>query len=127
VNYVSALEEDLPATPPALQHEAFIISINHQLIHRKKKVPSFRIPENTQVMPVLVVPGTTPCSYSDSESPSCLLPSAIILVANDELMNPSTILHISRIGEICFIIAVIIFFVQIIRIFSVFSLKDLEL
>ncbi len=26
VNYVSALEEDLPATPPALQHEAFIIN-----------------------------------------------------------------------------------------------------
>jgi len=41
------------------------------------------------------------------------------------LMNPSTILQISRIGEICFIIAVVIFFVQIIRIFSVFSLKDL--
>jgi len=34
VNYVSVFEEDLPATPPSLQHEAFIISINHQLIHR---------------------------------------------------------------------------------------------
>jgi hypothetical protein len=43
VNYVSALEEDLPATPPALQHEAFIISINHQLIHRIFILPFIRV------------------------------------------------------------------------------------
>ena len=43
VNYVSAIEEDLPATPPALQHEAFIISINHQLIHRIFIPPFIRV------------------------------------------------------------------------------------
>ena len=43
------------------------------------------------------------------------------------LMDSSTLLQISKIAEICFVVAVVIFFIQTIRIFSTFSLKDLEL
>jgi hypothetical protein len=43
VTYVSALEEGLPSTPPSLQHGAFIISINHQLIHRIFILPFIRV------------------------------------------------------------------------------------
>jgi hypothetical protein len=43
VTYVSTHEGGLPTTPPALQHGAFIINLNHQLIHRIFILPFIRV------------------------------------------------------------------------------------